>query len=36
MHGKMVAGAAAAREHIKAPDLSVEDVLWIQKAVNGQ
>lgn len=35
-HRKMVAGAAAAKEHIKAPDLSEEDVLWIQKAVHGQ
>jgi len=30
---KMAAGAAAAKEYIKAPDLSEEDILWIQKAL---
>jgi hypothetical protein len=33
---KMAAGAAAAKEYIKAPDLSEEDILWIQKALEGR
>ncbi len=31
---KTIAGAAAAKEFIKAPDLSEEDILWIQKALD--